>query len=298
MHSHRPSNTPLPSKNWINDLKRNPLSYHVLNSKTFINKKIKITNSLCYRYYDHYLTKHDLMREIKKQRRQPHHNRLPAVSTALTVYIDTHAYMRWIERISPCPHLQLLRIKLQQLLSLGRISLSPKGWGFIDHDILFGYKLVGQKLIFQTFLGRVSLVPALGNYKAVRRFISTQHDRLDLTISKHILKRQCLPLIPKERIQFSGNRNHYGLEEYAFTLPNGRQNTLFLLETNKEYETAIQLIDPAQPYGSKLYRSVLALLFQMGYQEFVLEHVLYHKQDKFLKELNKRMEEEELKHII
>ncbi|MFC7440370.1 hypothetical protein [Laceyella putida] len=236
---------------------------------------------------------------MKRQRRHTHHHRVPVASTKLTVHIDTHAYERWIERISPCPHLQLLRVKLQQLLCLGRISLSPKGWGFIDQDILFGYKIIGNKLIIQTFLGRVSLVPALGNYKAVRRFISTQHDRLDLTISPHILKQQHLPLIPKERILFSGNRNRYVLEEYAFTLPNGRQSTLFLLETTKEYdETSIQLIDPTQPHRPKIYRSVLYLLFEQGYHEFVLEHVLHHKQDKFMAALNKRMDEGELKHIV
>jgi hypothetical protein len=298
MHSHRPFDTPLPSKNWLNELKRNPLSYQVLNSKTFINKKIKLADWTCFLHHDHYLSKHELMRVVKQQRRHTPRTRISTASMEWTVHIDSHAYERWTERISPCPSLSLLRIRLQQLLHLGRITLSPKGWGFIDQDILFGYKIIDDKLIIQTFLGRVSLVPALNNYKAVRRFISTQHDRLDLTIAPHVLNQQHPPLIPKERVQFSGNRNRYVLEEYAFTLPNGRLSTIFLLETIKEYNSSFQLIDPTNPHGPKLFRSVLYFLLEQGYQEFVLEHVLYHKQEAFLTAFNKRLAEGELKHIV
>jgi hypothetical protein len=153
---------------------------------------------------------------------------------------------------------------------------------------LFGYKLNGQTLIIQTFIGRISLIPALANYKAVLRFNSIQNDRLDLAIPPLVLKQQQLPLIPREVVKFSGSRNHYQLEEYLYTNPDGSVAAIFALQILQGNQISYRLIDPVEPPNLKLFRSVLYLLLLKGYQDYVLQHIVIHKADKLQKLLQKR----------
>jgi hypothetical protein len=278
---------PSSSPNWLlHRLKQHPRFRQILYNKAFVNKEIRVTEWTCCRHFDFQLDKETLIPQISKQKIR-HKRLLPHFPKNVRIILDLHAFHRWNERISPCPDIQLLSSRIIQLLHLGRVQLSPKGWGLIDQDILFGYKISDQCLIIQTFIGRISLIPALANYKAVLRFNASQNDRLNLYIPSKLLKRQHLPLLPREVVKFAGTRNRYQLEEYRYSREDGSLASLFALTTIQGAQDSFILIDPLQSPQQKLYRSVLYLLLLKGYQDFVLEHILLYKADKLQKLLSK-----------
>jgi hypothetical protein len=283
MYAHQPLSPHLS----FQELKQLPKIQQILYNKAFVNKQVEFIKWICCRHFDSHFDKKDVRRLILEQKRGLHKPLHPAPK-GISIQLDTHAFQRWNERISPCQNLNALRTRMIQLLHLERIHLSPKGWGWIDRDILFGYKLNGQTLIIQTFIGRISLIPALANYKAVLRFNSIQNDRLDLAIPPLVLKQQQLPLIPREVVKFSGSRNHYQLEEYLYTNPDGSVAAIFALQILQGNQISYRLIDPVEPPNLKLFRSVLYLLLLKGYQDYVLQHIVIHKADKLQKLLQKR----------
>ncbi|MBH8597748.1 hypothetical protein [Thermoactinomyces sp. CICC 10523] len=271
----------------LHRLKQHPRFHQILYNKAFVNKEIQVTEWTCCRHFDDQLDKETLIRQISRQKARS--GRIPGqLPKDLQIVLDFHAFRRWNERISPCTDIHLLRSRMIQLLHLGRVQLSPKGWGLIDQDILFGYKISDRSLIIQTFIGRISLIPALANYKAVLRFNASQNDRLNLYIPANLLKHQHLPLLPREVVKFAGTRNQYQLEEYRYRRKDSSLGSIFALTVNQGTQVSLILIDPLQPPKQKLYRSVLYLLLLKGYQDFVLEHILIYKAAKLQKLLAKQ----------
>jgi len=200
--------------------------------------------------------------------------------------LEPHAIQRWNERICTVVPPQQLLTLIRQVYFLGRIHISKAGWGVIDNEILFGYRLKGNRLIIQTFLGRISLIPHLANYPSVLRFNQLHKDRINLHIPSHVLHKQKPPPIPKEVIHFSGQNYHYKMEEYTYYDEGNTQNYLYYISIREKAAISpfsirhFRIIDISNPFVSALTRKALYVLFKKGHIDFILKHILFNKPDR------------------
>ncbi|WP_282172835.1 hypothetical protein [Cytobacillus firmus] len=196
-----------------------------------------------------------------------------------SIVLSDHAAERWNERVGPCLSEDKLITVLNQLLLLpGAISITSKGEGRINNDIIFTYVISDDTLIITTFYGRISLHPPLNNLERLKKYNQAENDRYCFKLSQELLDLQTLPLLPKEVYQYEGSKNSYYIEKYecegiAYCL---------LYEISSGRVDSIMLIDPEYPQGRQLPGKVLRILRKMGFSEFVHEHQKFHRPDLFI----------------
>lgn len=270
-----------PIYEWIEQIKQHPQSFRALRKKNFINKKVKIQKAICPILFTSQYSKQELIKWIQKNK--PYFQMEAAPKYEIT--LDYHAWSRWNQRISPYLNWKELKQYLQILQRFGRIQLHKEGWGWIDQEIVFGYKLAGKRLQIQTFLGRVSIHPLLANYSQLLRYNYNQNDKVNLHVPFAILKHQKPPALPKEVYYFRGNTHQYQLQEYEYTNKDQSKGILWVLVITNNQK--MQIIDPDDPFHEPIRRSALTILLKKGCEEFVLEHVAFFKGEKLAKVLEK-----------
>ncbi|RAL26949.1 hypothetical protein [Thermoflavimicrobium daqui] len=269
----------------IDLIKNHPLQNSLL--KKFLTKP-KITNYYSFiKVNNLFYSKTELIEQIRLLNRAKRFDYLDLspLPMGYQIQFEYHAIKRWNERISTPILPQQLQLLLQQIYFMGRIKISKDGWGFIDQDILLGYRCKKDTFIIQTFLGRTSLVPHLANYPSLLRFNQIQKDRINLRIPTRILHRQKLPLIPREILCFQGDYQKYQLEEYTYHNNHQTNGTLYLITIKplkKDFQTPPirKIIDIDNPYIPMLTRKILYILYKKGHKDFISRHVIFNKPEK------------------
>ncbi|WP_078543666.1 hypothetical protein [Litchfieldia alkalitelluris] len=192
-----------------------------------------------------------------------------------SIRLSEHAAARWNERVGPCVTEAKLVGILNSLLQVpGSIRLVNHEEGRIDDDIVFTYFIEEGQMVITTFYGRISLRPALNNLNLLKRFNHNEHDSYNLGVSVETLNEQLLPLFPKEIIKYKGSKNVYLIEKYTNT---ENKSCLFFYKVSTGHVTETIKIDPTKPERALLTRRTLYILFRLGYEDFVLEHLMFHK---------------------
>ncbi|SFI85282.1 hypothetical protein [Thermoflavimicrobium dichotomicum] len=275
---------------WIQLLQSHPLPNSLLRKK-FLAKP-KVTNYYTFIKTDCYYSKHELLRQIRtlNKARQTIRKGISTLPLGYNIHLEHHAVKRWNERVCTPVLPEQLQVLLQQIYYMGRIKISRDGWGFIDQDILFGYRWKKNTLIIQTFLGRTSLVPHLANYPSLIRFNQQQKDRINLRIPTHILHKQKPPLIPREILCFQGNFHNYTMEEYVYRGKRQLESFLYYVSIEPKEKSGksqtYRIIDINDPFIPMLTRKILYILYQKGHHDFISKHVIFNKPEKVARLLN------------
>lgn len=204
------------------------------------------------------------------------YGRRKTIKGITAIKITEHAHTRWNERVGPfIENSSNLEILLSGLIGLpDRLTWISHSIGLIDNDIVFIGDIRSKELVISTFYGRKALHPALNQFQSLKKFNVYSDDHINLSICNEVLGQQVLPPIPVQILQFSGRKTDYCLECYS--LVDGEQ--IFLLKTMKyKIMQDISIINLEKPFQPLLNRSVLFVLHRMGYKEFVLSHLTFHK---------------------
>ena len=193
------------------------------------------------------------------------------------VIIKNHSLLRWNERVGPKVKRWQLDLLFTQLLQVPyRITTLSKEIAVIDDDIIFIYKIEGDCLIVLTIYGRLSLKPSLQDLEKLKSYNYRHYDRLSLSIPEHILEEQILPYLPKQLFYFQGTRNFYRIEVFE-----ALEKEMIYVSTFFNGQQKISLINMDVPKQSMINKKVLYVLWQLGYEDFVLQHFAHHYPDKY-----------------
>ncbi|WP_226086023.1 hypothetical protein [Mesobacillus sp. S13] len=237
-------------------------------------RKPKIKRAIHQLYCHQTYRKQDILRKVHGER-----NKVPSFPSRYSSIILTgHAFKRWNERVGPKVGFAELERMLNHLLFIPeRITRNSPKRGMIDSDILFVYELVGNEIHIVTFLGRASEQPGLRNLRSFRELKFEYNERLKLELPEAALIRQKLPCIPVEYIHFEGRTTSYFLERYKVQIGNESSSLIYVKEVKNSRLIDIIEIDPDNPYSKLLNRSIMHVLYIMGYASFVQLHLEYHK---------------------
>jgi hypothetical protein len=234
--------------------------------------KIKRAIHLLYRHQSYF--KQDILRNV--QRRRDKAPSFPGMYAS--IILTGHAFKRWNERIGPHIGFAELERLLNHLLFLqSRITMNSPKRGMIDSDILFVYELVGNEIHIVTFLGRANEQPVLRNLRSFRKLKFEYNERLMLGLSEDALIKQKLPCVPVEYIHFAGRTTSYFLERYKIQSGSETGSLIYVKEVKNSRLINTIEIDPDNPYCRLLNRSIMHVLYVMGYASFVQLHLEHHK---------------------
>lgn len=205
-----------------------------------------------------------------------------------SVVITNHTLERWNERVGPKVNLDTLQKTLEVIFKnfIYRVSKLDHGIGSIDNEIIFTYEMKDGEFCITTFYGRKSLQPALNQMKNLRNYNLYRHDQVNLAISDEELKRQTMPLIPKEIIHFNGKKTSYVLEKYILL---DRRKPCFLCYKKdlKKRDVTTFMIDLEKPEQILIPKNVLSVLSWIGFSPFVIDYFHYHHPEKVEKARSK-----------
>lgn len=203
----------------------------------------------------------------------------PLPNQITSVLINGHTVQRWNERVGPSLDKEQLEELFNDLIKIPyRITTLSDDIAVIDDEIVFIYKFNEDQLVILTIYGRISLKPSLQSLNELRRFNYQQYDRLNLSISRDVLERQFPPPVPKNAYYFKGNHTTYRLETYECE---NRNQKIFLTTYSIDGNQRMKEIMLDVPQQAKLSNKVLYVLYELGYHEFVYNHMKYHKPHKF-----------------
>ncbi|MBT2644629.1 hypothetical protein J7I80_20645 [Bacillus sp. ISL-41] len=204
------------------------------------------------------------------------------------IKLTVHAFKRWNERVGPHIGFAQLERLLNQLLAIpNRITMNSNKRAIIDSDILFVYEIEDQEIHIITFIGRASEQPVLQDPRTFRELKFEYNERLNLGLSEEALKKQQLPCIPVEYIQFDGRTTSYFLERYKFQDGEESGSIIYVKEAKNLQLISSTEINPDNPYCPLLNRSVMYVLCVMGYSSFVQAHLEHHKPEEVKKAAEK-----------
>ena len=213
-----------------------------------------------------------------------HGNPLPDNITE--VVIDEHCLCRWNERVGPVLSIKQLDTLFSQRLSIPyRITTLSREIAVIDDDILFIYRIIENKLIVITIYGRISLNPSLQDLKRLKSFNYRMYDRLKLEISEQLLSSQIAPYLPNKMYFINGTNHLYRIEQFSSI--EGEIVFLKIFSNGIQNGTFLDLENPKQ---APIKRKVLYIIKQLGYTDFVVEHVAHHSPDKISDSLDSNIE--------
>ncbi len=201
-----------------------------------------------------------------------------------------HLLQRWNERVGPVLEGEELDKLLYHLFQQGRMEVNPKGWGWIDQEVVFGWKAEEKRFIIQTFLGRISLKPALRYYNELLHFHRKQSDFLNLDVSSETIRRQFPPALPESVAYFTGNLTDYRLESYRYQKEDGQTGVLYHLWQKGPKGVETLWIDPERAGEQRLNKKVLHLLLCYGHRDFLLRYLILHRPEKLMNKYWKRKE--------
>lgn len=244
-------------------------------------RKPKIKRAIHLLYCHQNYSKQDILRSVHRGRNKA--SSFP--SRYAQIILTGHAYKRWNERVGPYIGFAELERLLNHLLFIpNRITMNSSKRGMIDSDILFIYKLAGNEIHIVTFLGRASEQPVLRNLRSLR---FEYNERLMLGLSEEALVKQSLPCIPVEYIQFDGRTTSYFLERYKIQKGSETGSLIYVKEVKNSQLINTNEIDPDNPYCPLLNRSIMHVLYVLGYASFVQLHLEYHKPEEVKKAAEK-----------
>ncbi len=138
------------------------------------------------------------------------------IKECVRVVISDHAHEQWNERVGPYIKdiRQLEEIFTNYLRELDRLSLTRHDCLVFDEEIVGGVAIASKnRLVVESFFGRISLNPILADHDLLTRFMKKQIDNhgkrnsklvrniksegINLNLSKNVLNMQRLPKFPK-----------------------------------------------------------------------------------------------------
>lgn len=128
--------------------------------------------------------------------------------------INEHALERWNERVGPIAKQEKLTQIINELYKLDRVFLKDNNVGYIDNEILFTFQKDKEKILIDTFYGRMSKKIALLNFEALRKYNAKEGEMIDLTLPEEELKEQIIPQLPFNILSIQYNKKIYLVEKY------------------------------------------------------------------------------------
>jgi hypothetical protein len=242
-------------------------------------RKPKIKKAVQLLDFELYFSRQEILRNVRRRYAGP---AIPAAYSEIR--LTAHAFKRWNERVGPYIGFTELDRLLNQLLFIpNRITIKSPRRGMIDSDILFIYELVGNEIHIITFLGRASEQPVLQDLRSLRELKFEYNERLVLELSEETLMKQQFPCIPVEYIQFEGRTTSYYLERYKYLDGENSGSIIYVKEVKNSCLVNLVEMDPDNPYCPLLNRSIMHVLWVMGYASFVQLHLEHHKPEELKK---------------
>lgn len=227
----------------------------------------------------------DLIQERYRTAYLYHGKEIP--SKIKEIVINPHCVTRWNERVGPRLKKEELELLFNQLLKIPyRITTLSKEIAIVDDDIVFIYKIEGNKMVILTIYGRLSLKPSLQNLDRLKTFNYHHYDRLNLSIPEKVLEEQIVPPIPEDLYIFNGRKTFYRIEKFRCV-----EGDLYYLTTFLNGQQHIREIIFSNPKQAKLNKKVLYVLYSIGFKEFVYEHLKHHNPERIEKYEQAKLEQ-------
>lgn len=203
------------------------------------------------------------------------------------VFVTDHSLERWNQRVGPYMNSQ------KELAAYLTIIMSAKVKRYeilevpnkkfndylieIEKDIVGSFNIENNSIVFISFFGRVSKVPALANVYFLRHFnlkkgrINNRiHDQVKLNFSIEEIDKECLPATPVTEWFITGSRTNYVIEKYY--IEEQAEPIYVILQCNKNHREW-NLINTAEHCNKRLTNRLLQFLRLEGQEEFVANYL-------------------------
>ncbi|MGN4128017.1 hypothetical protein ACMGD3_23885 [Lysinibacillus sphaericus] len=205
----------------------------------------------------------------------------------IPVHVTDHTLERWNQRVGPYMSTNKELADYLMIIMSAKVKryeiLEEPNKNFNDYlieiekDIVGSFTIKNNSIVFISFFGRVSKVPALANWYFLRHFNMKKgrlnnriQDQINLDFSIEELQNECLPATPITEWFITGSRTNYVVEKYFIEEQN--EPIYVILQSRKGHREWL-VINTAKSYSKKLSKRVQQLLRSDGQEEFVEDYL-------------------------